>query len=119
MEKLIDQKTFEARAARLRLHGPTREALAAVVVGGKKVADAAEQFGVTRQAIYRARAALDSMTGKVAVLTVRCPRERADRLRQLIDWQLAKWRAEDAAAEAAKLAPVADPKPADPQSSGE
>src|SRR5690606_8849596 len=53
MEKLIDQKTFEARAARLRLHGPTREALAAVVVGGKKVADAAEQFGVTRQAIYR------------------------------------------------------------------
>lgn len=86
---------FNARASTLRSTAPVLAAAKRVLVEGATVPAASTERGVTVQAVYRVLRLLKG-AGSVS-FTVTCPTHRAEQLKGLVKWQLAKWKADELA----------------------
>lgn len=94
--RTIHSHQFDQFIATRRVSADTAAALRRVLVDGERPVHVAEQTGVARSALYRLVKAYHQARPGDVTWTVSCPAGRAERLRQLIDQQVAKWRQEDA-----------------------
>lgn len=104
---------FNARASTLRSTAPVLAAAKRVLVEGATVPAASAEQGVTVQAVYRVLRLLKG-AGSVS-FTVTCPTHRAEQLKGLVKWQLAKWKADELAQSQAPVPAVEVAEPATEQ----
>ena len=104
---------FNARAATLKSTAPVLAAAKRVLVEGATVPAASAEQGVTVQAVYRVLRLLKG-AGSVS-FTVTCPTSRAEQLKGLVKWQLAKWKADELAQSHAPVPAVEVAEPATEQ----